>query len=125
MRTRDDRGFTLLELLVVTSIVGTLASIAIPQYSSLRARGFDAKVEAAVRHVATGQEAYFASRHVYTADVSDLDGMVLADVIITVTAGNSGSLTSSFRIRGSHLRAAHDYDWVSDPAPGDPNFIIS
>ena len=125
MATRNNRGFTLLELLVVTSIIGILASLAIPQYSSLRARGFDSKVEAAVRHVATGEEAYFASHRVYTANVSDLDGMVLADVIITVTAGNSGDLSTSFRIHGSHLNAAHDYDWVSDPAPGDPNFIVS
>ena len=125
MATRNNRGFTLLELLVVTSIIGILASLAIPQYSSLRARGFDSKVEAAVRHVATGEEAYFASHRVYTANVSDLDGMVLADVIITVTAGNSGDLNTSFRIHGSHLSAAHDYDWVSDPAPGDPNFIVS
>jgi prepilin-type N-terminal cleavage/methylation domain-containing protein len=125
MTTRDNHGFTLLELLVVTSIIGILASIAIPQYTSLRARGFDSKVMAAVRHVATGEEAYFAGNHVYTADVSALDGMVLADVVITITAGNSGDLNSSFHVHGSHLSAAHDYDWVSDPAPGDPNFITS
>jgi type IV pilus assembly protein PilA len=125
MSTRNNRGFTLLELLVVTSIIGILASIAIPQYASLRARGFDSTVQAAVRHVATGEEAYFATHRVYTATVSDLDGMVLADVNITITAGNSGDLGTSFRVHGSHLRAAHDYDWVSDPAPGDPNFIVS
>lgn len=125
MATRNNQGFTLLELLVVTSIVGILASIAIPQYASLRARGFDSKVQAAVRHVATGEEAYFAGNRVYTANVSDLEGMVLADVAITISAGNSGDLSTSFRIHGSHLRASHNYDWVSDPTPGEPNFIIS
>jgi len=124
MTTHGNRGFTLLELLVVTSIIGILTSIAIPQYASVRARGFDSKVEAAVRHVATGEEAYFASNLTYTANVSNLDGMVLDDISITITAGNSGDLNTSFRIRGSHSSAAHDYDWVSDPAPGEPNFII-
>jgi len=110
---------------VVTSIIGILASIAIPQYASYRARGFDAIVEAQVRHVATGEEAYFAGNSTYVDDIDALDGMVLEDgIVITITAGNSGDLASSFKIHGSHPQAAHEYDWVSDPTPGEPNFVI-
>lgn len=122
MATRGNHGFTLIELLVVTSIIGILASIAIPQYAAFRARGFDSKVMSAVRHVATGEEAYFARNFTYAADPAQLDGMVLDDVQITISAGNSGSLATSFRIHGSHLAAAHEYSWVSDPSPGEPNF---
>ena len=125
MDTRNQHGFTLIELLVVTSIIGILASIAIPQYAEFRARGFDAKVESAVRHVATGEESYYASNLSYTTDVSQLDGMVLGDIEITISPGNGGDLAKSFRIHGSHPSAAHEYDWVSDPAPGDPNFIVN
>lgn len=126
MATRHDNGFTLLELLVVVSIVGILASIAIPQYASYRARGFDSIVESQVRHVATGQEAYFAGNSTYTSTIDDLDGMVIDEgVEITISPGNSGDLTSSFKIHGSHPQASHEYDWVSDPLPGEPNFIIS
>ena len=123
MDIRNQHGFTLIELLVVTSIIGILASIAIPQYAEFRARGYDAKVEAGVRHVATGEESYYASNLSYTTDVSQLDGMVLGDIEIAISPGNSGDLTKSFRIHGSHPSAAHEFDWVSDPAPGDPNFI--
>jgi prepilin-type N-terminal cleavage/methylation domain-containing protein len=123
MHGRRARGFTLLELLVVTSIIGILASIAIPQYASLRARGFDSKVASAVRHVATGEEAYFAGNRVYTADVGDLEGMNLEDVEITITAGNSGDIATSFRVHGQHDKASHEFEWVSDPLPGEPNFI--
>lgn len=126
MATRSDTGFTLLELLVVVSIVGILASIAIPQYASYRARGFDSIVESQVRHIATGQEAHFASNATYTSDVSQLDGMVIDEnVTITIGPGNSGDLASSFKIHGSHPQASHEYDWVSDPLPGEPNFIVS
>lgn len=124
MATRHERGFTLLELLVVVSIVGILASIAIPQYASYRARGFDAIVESQVRHVATGQEAYFADHGTYADNIEDIEGMVLErGVEITISQGNKGE--GSFRIHGSHPQAAHEYDWVSDPPPGEPNLVIS
>lgn len=126
MATRTNAGFTLLELLVVTSIIGIMASIAIPQYASYRARGFDSIVESQVRHVATGQEAFFTGNSRYASDVSELEGMVIDEgVEITISAGNTGDIATSFRIHGSHPQAAHQYDWLSDPAAGEPNFIVS
>jgi type IV pilus assembly protein PilA len=123
---RRQAGFTLIELLVVTSIIGILASLAIPQYAAYRARSYDAKVAAAVRHVATGQEAFYTEAKSYTLELDDLSAMVVdTDIEITISAGNSGDISSSFKIHGSHPSAAHEYDWVSDPAPGDPNFVIT
>lgn len=125
MARRHEHGFTLIELLVVTSIIGLLASIAIPQYASFRARGFDAKVQSTVRHAATGEEGYYTTNLTYTTNAADLREMVFDDVVITITPGNSGNIATSFRITGSHPRASHTYSWVSDPAPSEPNFVVS
>src|SRR5262245_13882127 len=122
---RDHRGFTLIEVLVVIVLVGVLAGIAIAQYASFRARGFDSKVAAAVRGVATGEEAYYAAHRFYAPGLRDLQSMVVGDVSIVITPGNTGSLGTSFRVVGMHRDATRSYTWVSDPEPGEPNFVES
>ena len=120
---RDHRGFTLIEVLVVIVLIGVLAGIAIAQYASFRSRGYDSKVAAAVRGIATGEEAYYAENRVYAADVDDIHGMVAGDVAIAILPGNSGNLNSSFRVVGTHPGTTRRFIWLSDPGPGQANLI--
>lgn len=47
---------TLLELLIVTTIIGILAAIAIPAYASIRDRAEQAAARSSLRHVVLGLE---------------------------------------------------------------------
>jgi len=67
------KGFTLIELMVVIAIIGILAAIAIPQYSSYRTRSFNASAIADLRNILTSEEAYFIDQHVYV-DLSPIEG---------------------------------------------------
>jgi len=123
MARTTESGFTLIEVLVVTVLIGVLAGIAIVHYTDMKARGLDSQVASVVRNVATGEEAYFASRLRYVGALDELDGIVTGGVAVTVASGNSGDLGSSFRVHGSVSGAMHAYEWVSDPAPGEPHLI--
>jgi prepilin-type N-terminal cleavage/methylation domain-containing protein len=55
-RRTDERGFSLVELLVVILIIGVLAAIAIPLLMNQRNKAFDASLKSDLRSVATAME---------------------------------------------------------------------
>ncbi len=62
---RGQSGFSVVELLVVGAILGILALIAIPQYSSYRERAYNSAALADLKHVAAAQESFFAEHAAY------------------------------------------------------------
>jgi type IV pilus assembly protein PilA len=57
-KKRNQKGFTLVELLIVIAIIGILAAIAIPQFSTYRAKAFVAATKSDAKNAYTALQAY-------------------------------------------------------------------
>jgi type II secretion system protein G len=90
---RRRAGFTLIELLIVVVIIGILAAIAIPKFSTTKEKAYVTAMKSDLRNLATAMEAYSADAMVYTSNVALL-GITATNGVstptVTVNADNQG-----------------------------------
>jgi type IV pilus assembly protein PilE len=65
MQTTRQRGFTLIELMITVAIVGILAAIAYPSYTSYVRKGVRRAAQAQMMDIANREQQFFLSNRVY------------------------------------------------------------
>lgn len=88
-------GFTLIELLIVVVIIGILAAIAIPKFSSTKGQAFLAAMRSDLRNLATAEEGYYYSNNAYSSNLSQLNYISSTGVTIVVPEATAGGWSAS------------------------------
>lgn len=81
----DERGFTLVELMVVVLIIAILIAIAIPTFLGARTRAQDRAAQSNLRNALTAAKVYYTDFQDYAFSVPDLDDI---HANLTFVAGN-------------------------------------
>lgn len=74
------RGFTLIELMIVTAIVAILAAVAYPSYQSHLRKGYRAAAQSFMMDLAQKQTQYLADNRQYAATPAALNATAPTDV---------------------------------------------
>jgi type IV pilus assembly protein PilA len=88
-------GFTLIELLIVVVIIGILAAIAIPKFSSTKGQAFLAAMRSDLRNLATAEESYYYSNNAYSNNLGSLNYLSSVGVTISIPEATSGGWSGS------------------------------
>jgi len=86
---RDNRGFTLSELLIVVVIIGILASIVVPKFANGKERAMIAAMKSDLHNLMLAQEAVYSNGlNYYNGPVPDPSFLFNVSQSITITLVN-------------------------------------
>ena len=110
---KKEKGFTLIELMIVVVIVAILAAVAIPSYQNSIQKTRRAEAKEALTRIAAAQERYFFTNNGYViadADLSDLNASTTSPDghytigVATGACGDSSCYVLTATAKGSQVK---------------------
>ena len=87
---KGNKGFSLVELMIVVSIIGILAALAVPRFQGFQARAKSAEARTSLAHVYTLQQSYYGDNDTYSNSMLaigfSLNGVTGATIAANTTA---------------------------------------
>src|ERR1035438_1724027 len=114
-RSKEEGGFTLIELFVVILIIGILAAIAIPSFLSQKSKATDSAAKELARTAQTTAETY-ATDHNGSYEGLSLEELKKYEPTIQIVSGNGNAYLSvatgtsaGFEVTANSVTATHTF----------------
>ncbi len=114
------RGFTLIELLIVVVIIGILAAIAIPKFSSTKGKAYIATMKSDLKNLTSAQESYYYDYSVYYNGAIPNASLLFSptvNVTITMVSGDVSGWSATSTYAGIANTCAVFVGTAAAPAP--------
>jgi len=90
---QHNKGFTLIELMIVVGILGILAAIAYPNYMEYIQRSNRSEGQALLQDAAASQERFFAQNNGYVTTAADIAKLGMRGTSGTTVTSDTGKYT--------------------------------
>jgi len=117
----NNKGFTLIELMIVVAIIGILAAIAIPNFIAMQMRAKRSELPTNVDGIRTAEKAYHAEWDTFTS-AADCPATAPTRAQVEFTAGGFTAFENLGWVADGKVRGQYNTTAANATASGDDDF---